>query len=98
MNQIVNTSVTRRQFVFHSRGLLALGLLDRLPDARRRHRHLQMPDAVIRQRVDHRIGDGGSPPEVPASPQPLAPSGLLLVGTGWLATSIIGASCARGMA
>ena len=26
----------------------------------------------------------GSPPEQPASPQPLAPSGLVLVGTGWL--------------
>src|SRR4026207_809633 len=32
----------------------------------------------------------GRPPDVPASPQPFAPSGLLLVGTGWLATLING--------
>ena len=30
------------------------------------------------------LATDGRPPDVPASPQPLAPSGLLLVGTGWL--------------
>src|SRR6266511_3983616 len=39
-----------------------------------------------------------SEPAQPASPQPFTPSGLVLAGTSWLATDIIGASLARGSA
>ena len=40
----------------------------------------------------------GMAPTVPASPAPLAPSGLYLVGTGLLFTSMYGTICACGMA
>jgi hypothetical protein len=40
----------------------------------------------------------GSAPAQPASPQPLAPNGLVVAGTGWLALADSGASSARGIA
>ena len=40
----------------------------------------------------------GSAPVQPALPQPLAPNGLVVAGTGWLALANIGASSARGIA
>src|SRR5207249_609469 len=40
----------------------------------------------------------GSAPTVPASPAPLAPSGLSFVGTGWLSTTTSGSVSARGSA
>src|SRR5216683_2883763 len=40
----------------------------------------------------------GSAPTVPASPTPLAPSGLTRVGTSWESTSKSGTSSARGIA
>ncbi len=43
------------------------------------------------------ITDGRAPAQ-PASPQPLAPSGLVVAGTGWLALTNSGASSARGIA
>ena len=76
-------SKTVAPFHFHD-DLLGLGVLDRLPDTRRRHRHFQMPDSVFDNASITALATDGSPPDVPASPQPLAPSGLLLVGTGWL--------------
>ena len=39
----------------------------------------------------------GSAPTVPASPAPLAPSGLRLVGTGFDVISMYGIVSARGM-
>ena len=45
-------------------------------------RHIEMPHAVLGERVEHRIDrPHGSPPAQPASPQPLTPSGLVVVGT-----------------
>ena len=38
-----------------------------------------------------------SAPAQPASPHPLVPSGLVLVGTGWLTATMSGMSPARGM-
>src|SRR5260370_31287911 len=40
----------------------------------------------------------GRAPTVPASPAPLAPNGLRLVGTGFEVTEISGRSSARGIA
>jgi hypothetical protein len=40
----------------------------------------------------------GNDPAQPASPHPLAPSGLVLAGTGWLSLANITASDARGKA
>jgi len=40
--------------------------------------------------------DDGSEPAHPASPQPLAPRGFVVAGTGWLANWNMGASSARG--
>ena len=40
----------------------------------------------------------GSAPTVPASPAPLAPSGLSLVGTGWLSMTMSQKVSARGIA
>ena len=40
----------------------------------------------------------GKAPAQPASPQPFAPSGLVVAGTGWLSWTKSGASSARGIA
>ena len=76
-----------------------LGVLNRLPDTCRRHRHFQMPDAVVRQRVDHCIRDrrqaaGGAGFAAALGAERIA-LGRYRDGS---ATLIIGASCARGMA
>src|SRR5262250_496690 len=44
------------------------------------------------------LATAGIAPTVPASPAPLTPSGLVLVGTGLLLIAIAGKSLARGMA
>src|SRR5260370_27768133 len=44
------------------------------------------------------LATAGIAPTVPASPAPLTPSGLVLVGTGLLLIAIAGRSLARGMA
>jgi hypothetical protein len=71
---------------------------DGIPDSLGRRRHVEMADAERRERVDEGVITEPSEPAQPASPHPLAPSGLVNAGIGRLTKPKLGTSEARGKA
>ena len=74
------------------------GILGRPPHPSRRQRHVDMGDAVFRQRVDHRVDDADEAAGAAGFAAAFVPSGLDFAGEGWSPTSIGGMSSARGSA
>jgi len=74
------------------------GADDRLPHPRRARRHVEVPDAVRRERVDDGVHHEVIAPAQPASPQPSPRAGWSSPAPGWLSQPIAaGVSLARGV-
>ena len=69
---------------------------DSAPDFFGSDGHVDVGNGERAQRVDDGVMIAASAPTLPASPAPLTPSGLVLVGTGFSAISKEQTSSARG--
>ena len=74
----------------------AARLLDRVPDALRRERHVEVLDAERRERVTTAFTTAWVEAMVPASPMPLAPCGVCGAGVTVRSSSMKGICRALG--